>query len=748
MENDYDPSPSGGPPRLRKGERGMSIRSPSGYRAAAPNDPDAAAQGALRNPLRKAPPVDSCGVTVERLRHEQEHAWYNELYLLAPVGYFLVGLDCCILQVNLVGADLLGISRAQCRAHRFRHFVSPSYLGDYERFIELAFNSQAPEKCMLELRGDGTPIPVTLFASADGSGQACRIVVERAEGKLQALERNEERFRRIVHTAQEGIWEIDAQACTTFVNPKMAAMLGYSIEEMLGQPLAAFMDAEARLIMERNVANRQLGLAERHEFRFLRRDGQGVWTSLASNPIYNSAGSYIGALALVTDIGERKQAVELHWQRTNFDGLTGLPNRHMFMDRLALEIRKADRRADFLALLLIDLDHFKEINMRHGHAVGDAILVEAARRTAACVRATDTLARLGGDEFAVALSGLDHAGNVERIAQDIIGALARPFELGGQTVFMSASIGIALYPPDASGVDALLEAAGHAVGASKASGRNRFTHARPDLQQAAIGRQTMAADLRLALASGQFEVFYQPIVALDTGVVHKAEALLRWHHPLRGTLSPAEFIPFAESSGQIVEIGNWVFRQVAEQVKAWQRSIDPSFQISINKSPVQFRRDANAHLDALACLQELGLPANSIVIEITEALLLDGAGAALDQLRSFRAMGVQVALDDFGTGYCSLSHLKRFAIDVVKIDQSFVATLEDDAGDLALCEAIILMAHKLGLKVVAEGVETKVQRALLVDAGCDYAQGYIFAHPMTADELEVLASVPGATLPH
>ena len=684
--------------------------------------------------------VDVSGVTLDRLRYEEEQAYYNDLYLLSPVGYFIVAFDQAILQANLVGAEMLGIARTGTQAHRLRSFVSRSYLPDFDHFFGRAINSPTPIQCRVQLRHSaGERLQVTLLASADGSGQACRVMIERAEGKQAAIERSEERFRRIVHSAEEGIWEINAQSITTFVNPKMASMLGYVIEDMLGRPLTDFMDEEGRLILQRNIARRQQGIAERHEFKFLRKDGRDVWATMATNPILNGSGAYLGALALVTDITDRKISTELIWQQANFDYLTGLPNRHMFMDRLSQETRKADRTAAFLALMFIDLDHFKEVNDQHGHAAGDAVLVEATRRIASCVRSTDTLARLGGDEFTVILAGLDHVGSVERIAQAMIAALSEVFETGGQRIFISASIGIALYPPDARDLDALLSNADQAMYASKNGGRNRFSYFTPELQAAASERQNMGADLRAAIAANQFEILYQPIVSLHSGAVYKAEALLRWRHPTRGLLGPAEFIPFAESNGLIGQIGDWVFREAARQVHAWQAAIDPSFQVSVNKSPVQFRRDADLYEGWFGYIEELGLPRQSIIIEITESILMQGADQVLERLRHFRAMGLQVALDDFGTGYSSLSHLKRFEIDYVKIDQSFVSQLETDLGDLALCEAIIVMAHKLGLKVVAEGVETEGQRQLLLAAGCDYAQGYVFAHPMPAAQLEKMA---------
>ncbi|HZV63837.1 MAG TPA: diguanylate cyclase, partial [Telluria sp.] len=463
-----------------------------------------------------ASPVDS-GVSPDRLRFEQEQVYFNELYLLAPVGYFVVGFDSTILQVNLVGAGMLGIRRAHPQAHHFRNFVSAIFLQDFDKFFSRALNSQTREQCRVMLsREDGGELPVTLLASADGSGQACRVMVEHAEGKLAALERSEERFRRIVHTAEEGIWEIDAASVTTFVNPKMAAMLGYAIEDMLDQPLTGFMDDEGRTLLERNIARRRQGIAERHEFKFVRRDGAELWTSMAANPIFDAAGAYVGALALVTDITDRRESTEQIWHQANFDHLTGLPNRHMFIDRLTQEAKKADRNGTFLALLFIDLDHFKEVNDRLGHAVGDALLTEAARRVGGCVRTSDTLARLGGDEFTVILAGLDHIGSVERIAQSVISVLGMPFELGQERAYISASIGIALYPPDATDIGQLLAHADQAMYASKNAGRNRFSYFTPDLQEAALARQTMASDLRAAITAQQFEILYQPIVSLKT----------------------------------------------------------------------------------------------------------------------------------------------------------------------------------------------------------------------------------------
>ncbi|NRR32009.1 EAL domain-containing protein [Oxalobacteraceae bacterium] len=680
-------------------------------------------------------------LTPERLRAEQEQAYFNDIYLLAPVGYFVLGFDTTILQMNLVGADLLGITRGNPERVAFRDYISPRFFDDFDRFVRHTLNSRQPEQCDLQMQRHPHEqgFPVTLRASADGGGQAFRVVLEMAEGKMAALERSEERFRRIVHCAEEGIWEIDANALTSFVNPKMAQMLGYEIEAMLDQPLVSFMDEEGRAILERNIARRQQGMAERHEFKFLRRDGSELWATLATNPIFDADGAYLGALALVSDITAYRESSELIWHQANFDTLTALPNRHMFQDRLRQEMKKAQREGLFLALMFIDLDGFKQVNDTLGHELGDLLLVEAARRTSACVRASDTLARLGGDEFVIILAGLDHVASVERIAQNVLSSLNRPFLLNGSEGAVSASIGIALFPSDAKEPEELLRHADQAMYVAKNGGRNRYSYFTPDLQLAAQARMQVQLDLREALAAQQFVLHYQPIVNLQNGKIERAEALLRWQHPERGLLMPVEFIPFAESSGLIVEIGDWVFRQAARQAKLWQALYGEGFQISVNQSPVQFRCDtAQCHAWA-AYVEQLALPPRSIVVEITENILLDQASKVVEQLQALRAMGLQVALDNFGTGYSSLAHLKHFDIDFLKLDRGFVQELATDSGDLALAEAIIVMAHKLGLKVVAEGVETAAQCALLQAAGCDYAQGFVFSAAIPAQQFAALA---------
>ncbi|MDX8124565.1 EAL domain-containing protein [Janthinobacterium sp. GMG2] len=703
-------------------------------------------------PRHVAPLLDDGVFSPERMKAEREQAYFNDLYLLAPVAYFVLGLDGVILQVNLVAAELFGLARGRPGHVLFRSFVHEAFRRDYEQFVERVLNSSEPERIQLQVqlppprpgvREAG--LPVSLLGSADPNGQALRLVLEQAEGKLAALERSEERFRRIVHSAEEGIWEIDAQALTSFVNPKMAHMLDCQIEDMLGQPLAAFMDEEGRAILERNIARRQDGIVERHEFKFLRRDGSTLWATLATNPIFDSSGTYLGALALVSDITAQRAASERIWRQANFDQLTGLPNRHMFLDRLQHEAAHAKREGACLALLFIDLDHFKQVNDSLGHEKGDMLLRQVARRISERVRATDTVARLGGDEFTVILAGVGQLGGIERVLQELTAALALPFVLDGDTVQVSASVGVALYPADAESPDTLLRHADQAMYAAKSAGRNGYSYFTPALQQAAELRRSTVREMRLALAQDQFEVHYQPIIRLCDGSIERAEALLRWRHPLRGLLAPADFIGFAEANGLIIDIGEWVFRQVVRQARQWQDEHGTAFQISINKSAVEFRCDAALYQDWGGHLARHGLAPGAIVIETTEAVLLDEARQVVDRLRQFRAMGLALALDDFGSGQVSLACIQKADIDFLKIDRSLVGELGSDGAGQGLCEAIIALAQRLGLKVVAEGVETASQRDLLRAAGCDYAQGYFFSRALPVGQMDrLLASQPAA----
>jgi diguanylate cyclase (GGDEF)-like protein/PAS domain S-box-containing protein len=577
-------------------------------------------------------------------------------------------------------------------------------------------------------------------------GMTLNSMAQAIEQDIAARKSAEESMRQaamVFENSSEAMMVTDASSIIVSVNPAFTKVTGYTSDEIVG--------------MHPDILS--TGLHDEFFFQTMRTtlETTGYWEGEVTgrrknkeiyaewrkvNAIHNEDGSVHRWVILFSDITSKKRSDELIWEQANFDSLTGLPNRYMFHNRLKQEITKANRTGSSIALILLDLDHFKEVNDTYGHNVGDLLLKEAAWRLSSCVRGVDVVARLGGDEFTVILGGLNNTISINRVVRDILHRMAEPFLLGDEVAYVSTSMGITFYPQDATEVEVLVRNCDQAMYAAKNQGRNCFSYFTRTLQEAAQARMRLASDLRGALAGNQFQVHYQPIVELATGFIHKAEALLRWHHPKLGLVSPADFISIAEETRMIVDIGDWVFRKAVQQTKIWRTSRGAEFQIGINTSPVQFRGDVNLHKTWISFLQELELPGQSLVIEITEGLLMDASPAVTSKLLTFRNAGIQVSLDDFGTGYSSLAYLKKYAIDLLKIDQSFVQGLAPDSNDLALCEAIIVMAHKLGIKVIAEGIETKEQQDLLALAGCDYGQGNIFSEPVPADDFERLLDRP------
>lgn len=568
---------------------------------------------------------------------------------------------------------------------------------------------------------------------------------DRQEHRLAsaALRESEERWKFALEGAGDGVWDWNVPARRVLFSRRWKEMLGYA-ENEIG---CAISEWESRVHPD-DLARVQANLKDyfdgkanvyASEHRMLCKDGSWKWVLDRGMLVSRTTdGQPLRMIGTHADITAQKKSEELIWLQANFDALTELPNRRMLLDRLAQELKKCHRAETSLALLFLDLDDFKDVNDTLGHDMGDLLLKQTALRIRACVRETDTVARLGGDEFTVILGELEDLSSVERVAQNILGKLAEPFILGEETAYISATIGITLYPEDATEIDELFKNADQAMYATKTLGRNHYGYFTPSMQQTALLRKRLTSDLRSALANQQFRVFYQPIVELHSGNVHKAEALIRWQHPTHGLVSPAAFIPIAEETGMISSIGDWIFRTAAGQAGRWRTAHQPNFQISINVSPIQFKDEPASLVNWFEHMAKLDLSGHSIVVEITEGLLMDTSDAVTDKLLAFRDAGMQVALDDFGTGYSSLSYIKKFDIDYLKIDQSFVRNLAPESSDMALCEAIIVMAHKLGLKVIAEGVETSQQRDLLLEAGCDYAQGYLFSRPIPAEEFEAL----------
>ena len=430
---------------------------------------------------------------------------------------------------------------------------------------------------------------------------------------------------------------------------------------------------------------------------------------------------------------ERKDYEDQIWQQANFDSLTGLSNRNLFLDRLDHALAYAQRQQALVALLFIDLDRFKYVNDALGHATGDQLLQEAARRLRLCVREMDTVSRLGGDEFTVILPAISEGQSVARVASSILSELSRPFDLAAQETHVSASIGITIYPQDGSDSGMLLQNADTAMYQAKEEGRNTYRFFTWEMNREAEGRISMGAALRNALRREEFQLHYQSIVDISDGTIVGVEALIRWESSERGRVGPDEFIPVAEESGLIVPIGDWVLQQAAADLRHWDRAGLKLELLSVNVSTVQFQ--CEGFLEKMRdLLQDNQHLASRLFLEITESVFLNEHREPGARLGVLRQRGIGISIDDFGTGYSSLSYLKRFPVDKIKIDRSFVRDVTTDPEDAALCEAIIAMAHHLGLKVVAEGVEPHAQWQFLRNSGCDYAQGFYFSQPMTASE--------------
>ena len=572
------------------------------------------------------------------------------------------------------------------------------------------------------------------------AGQRQRFIVIARDISERKQHESELQLAALVYeSSSEGMTVTDADGHVITTNPAFTHITGYEQAEVLGKNLSFLNSGRQKDEFYRDMWNALQATGHwQGELWNRRKNGEVYAEHLSINTITSADGTQTRRIALFSDITQRKTQEELIWNQANYDTLTGLPNRRMFREHLDVALAKATGSGHKLALMFLDLDRFKEINDTHGHDVGDVLLQTAAQRLRGCVRESDMVARLGGDEFTLILTGMDSMERLDAISHALLTRLAEPFHLGKETEYLSASIGVTLAPDDGTDSETLIKQADQAMYAAKRQGRNRCERFTLAMQEATLMRSRIARDLRSALPEQQLWLAYQPIVDLRTGAIHKAEALLRWQHPIHGLISPATFIPIAEEAGTIHDIGRWVFEAAAMQVASWRACLHPDFQVSVNKSPAQFKEGSLSTDQWNAVLTEWGLAANSVVLEITEGLLMDASTNTREHLNALHAAGVPVSLDDFGTGYSSLSYLHQFDLDYLKIDQSFVRNLTATGKDLALCKATIMMAHELGMKVVAEGIETEEQRDLLTQAGCDLGQGYLFAKPLPAAEFEAL----------
>ena len=535
-----------------------------------------------------------------------------------------------------------------------------------------------------------------------------------------------QRHLSIFEHSGEAIIVTDAANRIVAANPELTRLTGYAPEELLGRDPRILSSGETSPATYREMwdALRAQG-SWQGELRDRRKDGSVYpkWVRITALP------DATGFIASFTNIGARKDAEARIHHLAFHDDLTDTFNRHGLKVQFDQALAVSRRAATPLALLLLDLDHFKTVNDTQGHAVGDQLLAETARRLRACVRESDIIARLGGDEFVVVLSSMDATSDALSVAGKILAALRAPHAIGERTLHASVSIGIALFPSDGTDATTLLKNADAAMYLAKSKGRDNAQFFDAAIAVLALERFELEDKLRGALDAGQFALHFQPQVAARDGRILGFEALLRWCHPVRGFVSPADFIPVAEETGLIESIGAWVLDSACRQLAVWRADGITGLRMAVNLSARQLRATdlVEQVRDVLA---RYGLQPGELEIEVTESVAMDNPEQSIEQLRALRALGVTLAIDDFGTGYSSLAYLKLLPIHVLKIDRAFVRDVETNANDAAICAATVALAHTLGLKVVAEGIETEAQRNYLAtELGCDYLQGYLFGQP-------------------
>ena len=623
--------------------------------------------------------------------------------LLAPIA------------TTLVGRPLIDLLAGEALVHRSLSDLDVAEQGSFETTVLAADGSQRHLEITVSRQGSSP--------RADGHVLVLHDVSERVAATLSAL-RQSQRLHVLFEQSPVGVMVFDCDLVITECNQRFATVVKIAHEDLIGHCLDT-----ASLLAFYQAALR--GETARYNGPYtLNTSGSEVWLAGEVSPLNDEAGVITGGIAVVRDLTESKRAEQLIERLSFTDTLTGLANRAVFRDRLRQALAQAARSGADPLVVILNLDRFKTVNETLTHALGDRLLQAVGERLQAVARQGDTVARWGGDEFAVLLSDSRDTDGFA-LAERLKGCFAEPWQIDSRDVWLTASIGLAAYPADGDDAQALLESAEAAMQAARQLGGNCYRFYAPAQNVRIEDRLALIGDLHCALEQEQFVVYYQPQTDLATMRVVGCEALMRWQHPERGLVSPATFIPLAEESGFMQPIGEWVLRQACTQAAAWEREFHNQLRVGVNLSARQFQHSGLIEAVASA-LDEAGLPARLLELEVTETAILADPEAAASILSEVAKMGISIALDDFGTGYSSLSHLRQLPIDRLKIDRSFVSRLPDDADDCAIAAAVIDMARNLGLRVIAEGVETRQQVTFLRDRGCHEVQGYLFGKPVPA----------------
>lgn len=552
-----------------------------------------------------------------------------------------------------------------------------------------------------------------------------------------ALKASEERFRKLTALSPVGIFQIDALQNLVYTNDRWRDIHNIAEEHpSLSRWFERIHPQDADMLS--HVWQHMITTKESItvEFRVQRNDGSHLWIHLLASALHSSDGELIGYLGATSDISELK-AAQLQMENLAFyDPLTGLANRRLFKNRLEKSVKTVLRNGSSTALMFLDMDQFKRINDTLGHDAGDVLLKEVAKRLAATVRENDTVSRIGGDEFTILLTDVHHASDVQVVAEKLLHAMSKPIRIKGQDIITTVSIGITLTPDDSTDANTLMKNADLAMYRAKEMGRNTFQFYSDEMNHTILEHLALEKELKEAIAREQFSLVFQPKISLLDQSVTGVETLIRWQHPEKGMITPDRFIPIAEETGLILDIGAWVLEQSCRQISTLMREalLPSTAKVAVNLSAKQFS-DPRLMQHIQYVLDVSGIPAQCLELEITESTLMDDVEIAIRIMQEIKALGVSIAIDDFGTGYSSLSYIKRFPINVLKVDRSFVMDIPTDENDMAITAAVIAMAHKLSLSVVAEGVETQQQWDFLRDNQCDEGQGYFLSRPLSLAQL-------------
>ena len=696
------------------------------------------------------------GQYIQRKEAEQALRMSEERFRVtisqAAVGITVTGLDLRYAMANQKYCEIMGYTQEELGALSVKDVVRPE---DYEetlsfrrRMLEGESGTVDREKQLV--RKDGSLVWVMLSTSLvrDEKGEAMHYisVIQDISGRKRveiALRESEEKFVQLSTNIPQAFWISDAALKeTVYMSPACAPMLGVSVDELKRNPRllvrAVHREDRARVYHARKSA----ALGQYDEiYRIVRPDGTVRWVQDRAFPVREGDNPVHRVAGIAEDITHRKEAEEKLLYLAHYDALTGLPNRNMFYDRLTQAMAQARRRNKLVAVMFLDLDRFKVTNDTLGHSAGDELLIQVARRLSDRVRIGDTVGRFGGDEFGLILSDLRSVEDGRAIAEKIMGAFEAPFPLERSEVYVSGSIGISMYPADSDDEGVLMKNADAAMYRAKEAGRNNYQFYTAEMNERALHRLDLENSLRRALERREFIFHYQPKVELATGRITGVEALLRWERPGRGMVQPAEFVPLLEDSGLIMSIGEWLLGEACMQMKSWERAGATPVPVAINLSARQFAsKDLGQTIRRV--LDHHGIAPERLQLELTESALMTNTDDAVQMLRYLKSLGVHLSIDDFGTGYSSLTYLQLFPIDALKIDRSFVKDITNDVNDATIVRAVIGMAHNLGLRVVAEGVETEAQLAFLIANGCDEMQGFYYSPPLLGEHLTALLLDP------